>query len=99
MFKITSPLPTSPEGGGAGTVERPNSCLLGELEGAWGDTFIIAWTTTPWSLPANTGLTVGPKIEDVTVKTYNHYTFLPVTIIVAKDLAEKQFDKKFKKIE
>lgn len=99
MFKITSPLPTSPEGGGAGTVERPNSPPLGELEGAWGETFIIAWTTTPWTLPANTALTVGPKIEYVTVKTYNQYTFLPVTIIVAKDLAEKQFDKKFKKIE
>src|SRR5690606_29866952 len=99
MFKITSPLPTSPEGGGAGTVERPNSPPLGELEGAWGETFIIAWTTTPWTLPANTALTVGPKIEYVTVKTYNQYTFLPVTIIVAKDLAEKQFDKKFKKVE
>ena len=72
---------------------------MGELEGAWGETFIIAWTTTPWTLPANTALTVGPKIEYVTVKTYNQYTFLPVTIIVAKDLAEKQFDKKFKKIE
>src|SRR5690606_36972438 len=61
--------------------------------------YIIAWTTTPWTLPANTALTVGPKIEYVTVKTYNQYTFLPVTIIVAKDLAEKQFDKKFKKVE
>ncbi len=65
------------------------------LEGA----YIIAWTTTPWTLPANTALTVGPKIEYVTVKTYNQYTFLPITIIVAKDLAEKQFDKKFEKVE
>ena len=61
--------------------------------------YIIAWTTTPWTLPANTALTVGPKIDYVTVQTYNQYTFLPVTIIVAKDLAEKQFDKKFKKVE
>jgi isoleucyl-tRNA synthetase len=99
MFKITSPLPTSPEGGGAGSVARPDSPSSGELEGAWGETFIIAWTTTPWTLPANTALTVGPKIEYVTVKTYNQYTFLPITIIVAKDLAEKQFDKKFKKVE
>jgi len=68
---------------------------IGEgLEGA----YIIAWTTTPWTLPANTALTVGPKIEYVTVKTYNQYTFLPITIIVAKDLAEKQFDKKFTKV-
>ncbi|MCM4159098.1 isoleucine--tRNA ligase [Antarcticibacterium flavum] len=63
------------------------------------DVFFIAWTTTPWTLPANTALTVGPKIEYTTVKTYNQYTFEPITIVVAKDLAEKQFDKKFKKVE
>ncbi|MUP45233.1 isoleucine--tRNA ligase [Gramella sp. BOM4] len=67
----------------------------GGLEGA----FFIAWTTTPWTLPSNTALTVGPKIEYVTVKTYNQYTFEPITIIVAKELAEKQFDKKFRKAE
>ncbi|MDT0645597.1 isoleucine--tRNA ligase [Zunongwangia sp. F260] len=70
-----------------------------DLEGAWGDLFFIAWTTTPWTLPSNTALTVGPKIQYVTVKTYNQYTFKPTTIVVAKDLAEKQFDKKFKKVE
>jgi len=64
------------------------------LEGA----FLIAWTTTPWTLPSNTALTVGPKIQYVSVKTYNQYTFEPITIIVAKDLAEKQFDKKFTKV-
>jgi len=64
------------------------------LEGA----FLIAWTTTPWTLPSNTALTVGPKIQYVSVKTYNQYTFEPITIIVAKDLAEKQFDKKFRKV-
>ena len=64
------------------------------LEGA----FLIAWTTTPWTLPSNTALTVGPKIQYVSVKTYNQYTFEPITIIVAKDLAEKQFDKKFIKV-
>ncbi|HKJ48881.1 MAG TPA: isoleucine--tRNA ligase, partial [Christiangramia sp.] len=56
-------------------------------------------TTTPWTLPSNTALTVGPKINYVTVKTYNQYTFEPITIIVAKELAEKQFDKKFRKAE
>lgn len=65
------------------------------LDGA----FIIAWTTTPWTLPSNTALTVGPKIEYVSVKTYNQYTFEPITIVVAKVLAEKQFDKKFVKVE
>ncbi|MDX1542574.1 MAG: isoleucine--tRNA ligase [Christiangramia sp.] len=61
--------------------------------------FFIAWTTTPWTLPSNTALTVGPQIDYVTVKTYNQYTFEPITIIVAKELAEKQFDKKFRKAE
>ncbi|WP_081210269.1 isoleucine--tRNA ligase [Salegentibacter sediminis] len=65
------------------------------LEGA----FLIAWTTTPWTLPSNTALTVGPKIEYISVKTYNQYTFEPITIIVAKELARKQFDKKFKEVE
>ncbi|MFC6857748.1 isoleucine--tRNA ligase [Zunongwangia atlantica] len=63
------------------------------------DVFFIAWTTTPWTLPSNTALTVGPKIEYVTVKTYNQYTFEPITIVAAKELARKQFDKKFKEVE
>ncbi|PRX44461.1 isoleucine--tRNA ligase [Salegentibacter salegens] len=65
------------------------------LEGA----FLIAWTTTPWTLPSNTALTVGPKIEYVSVKTYNQYTFKPITILVAKALAKAQFDKKFTEVE
>ena len=64
-----------------------------------GNIYFIAWTTTPWTLPSNTALTVGPKIEYVTVRTYNQYTFEPITVVVAKELAEKQFDKKFKKTE
>ena len=75
-----------------------SSSLLGEGEDVWGDLFLIAWTTTPWTLPSNTALTVGPKIEYVTVKTYNQYTFEPITIMVAKALADKQFDKKFIKV-
>jgi isoleucyl-tRNA synthetase len=71
------------------------SSFGGGLEGA----YLIAWTTTPWTLPSNTALTVGPKIEYVSVKTYNQYTFEPITIIVAKALAKKQFDKKFKEVE
>src|SRR5690606_11619649 len=63
------------------------------------DVFFIAWTTTPWTLPSNTALTVGPKIEYSLVKTYNQYTFQPINIILAKNLVEKQFDKKFKKLE
>ncbi|GHA36174.1 isoleucine--tRNA ligase [Salinimicrobium marinum] len=70
--------------------------FLSETEG---ELFFIAWTTTPWTLPSNTALTVGPKIEYTLVKTYNQYTFQPINIIVASNLVEKQFDKKFKKVE
>jgi isoleucyl-tRNA synthetase len=51
----------------------------------------IAWTTTPWTLPSNTALTVGPKIDYVVVATYNQYTFEPVHVILAKKLVGKQF--------
>lgn len=59
--------------------------------------YLLAWTTTPWTLPSNTALTVGPKIEYVLVKSYNQYTFEPINIILAKNLVEKQFGKKFTK--
>ncbi|MGB4960243.1 MAG: class I tRNA ligase family protein, partial [Saprospiraceae bacterium] len=54
-----------------------------------GDIFILAWTTTPWTLPSNTALTVGPKIEYALIKTYNQYTFEPISVILAKGLVEK----------
>ena len=56
-----------------------------------GDINFIAWTTTPWTLPSNTALTVGPKIEYVLVDTYNQYTFEPVKVVLAKNLISKQF--------
>ncbi|WP_300674304.1 isoleucine--tRNA ligase [Soonwooa sp.] len=56
---------------------------------------ILAWTTTPWTLPSNTALTVGPNIDYVLVKTFNQYTFEPINIILAKALVAKQFGKKF----
>ncbi|MGB1313455.1 MAG: class I tRNA ligase family protein, partial [Bizionia paragorgiae] len=64
-----------------------------------GDIFFLAWTTTPWTLPSNTALTVGPKIEYVLVETYNQYTFKPMNVILAKPLVNKQFDGKFKRVE
>ena len=57
--------------------------------------FILAWTTTPWTLPSNTALTVGPKIEYALVKTFNQYTFRPAALILAKNLVAKQFGKGF----
>ncbi|WP_300566153.1 isoleucine--tRNA ligase [Flavobacterium sp.] len=55
----------------------------------------LAWTTTPWTLPSNTALTVGPKIEYVLVKTFNQYTFRPINVILAKNLVGKQFAKNY----
>ena len=56
---------------------------------------ILAWTTTPWTLPSNTALAVGKEIDYVLVKTFNQYTFKPITIIIGKPLLAKQFGKKF----
>ncbi|MGJ5642770.1 isoleucine--tRNA ligase [Formosa sp. S-31] len=60
-----------------------------------GDIFFLAWTTTPWTLPSNTALTVGPKIDYVLVETYNQYTFEPMNVVLAKPLLGKQFAGKF----
>jgi isoleucine--tRNA ligase len=59
------------------------------------DCHILAWTTTPWTLPSNTALTIGKDIDYVLVKTYNQYTFEPINVIIGKPLLAKQFGKKF----
>lgn len=64
-----------------------------------GDIYFLAWTTTPWTLPSNTALTVGSKIDYVLVKTYNQYTFQPINVILAKPLVGKQFAGKFNQVE
>lgn len=61
----------------------------------FGAVHILAWTTTPWTLPSNTALTVGPNIDYVLVKTFNQYTFEPVNVVLAKNLVGKQFGKGF----
>jgi isoleucyl-tRNA synthetase len=58
--------------------------------------YILAWTTTPWTLPANTALTVGKNIDYVLVKTRNPYTFEPVNVVLARDLVGKYFNEKGK---
>ena len=68
--------------------------LPGFLQG-FGDVHILAWTTTPWTLPSNTALTVGPKIDYVLVETFNQYTYRPTKVILAKNLVGKQFGKGF----
>lgn len=64
-----------------------------------GTIYFLAWTTTPWTLPSNTALTVGPKIDYVLVETYNQYTFEPINVVLAKSLVNNQFDGKFKRVE
>ena len=59
---------------------------------------ILAWTTTPWTLPSNTALTVGPKIKYAVVHTVNQYTYLPVRVLLAQKLIAKQFGKKYKAV-
>ena len=61
----------------------------------FGEIHILAWTTTPWTLPSNTALTVGPKIDYVLVDTFNQYTFLRSKVVLAKNLVGKQFGKGF----
>ena len=61
----------------------------------FGTVHFLAWTTTPWTLPSNTALTVGPKIDYVLVKTFNQYTFEPINVVLAKNLVGKQFGGKY----
>lgn len=68
---------------------------ISNLESQISNLSILAWTTTPWTLPSNTALAVGRDIEYVLVKTFNQYTFEPINIILASPLLEKQFGKKF----
>ncbi|MDY3943377.1 MAG: isoleucine--tRNA ligase [Alloprevotella sp.] len=58
----------------------------------WGTPYFVAWTTTPWTLPSNCALCVGPKIEYVCVQTYNTYTGEPISIVMAKALVSAYFD-------
>ena len=61
---------------------------------AFGEPCFLAWTTTPWTLPSNTALCVGPNITYVAVQTYNAYTGMPVTVVLAKDLLNAHFNAK-----
>jgi len=63
------------------------------------DIHFMAWTTTPWTLPSNTALTVGPKIEYVMVKTFNQYTHEAINVVLAKNLIGYQFAKGYKAVE
>jgi isoleucyl-tRNA synthetase len=64
-----------------------------------GNVHFLAWTTTPWTLPSNTALCVGPKIDYVLVQSFNQYTFEPINVILAKNLVGYQFSKGFQAVE
>lgn len=76
---------------------KPDS--LPEFLKGHGTVHFLAWTTTPWTLPSNTALTVGAKIDYILVKTYNQYTFEPINVVLAKSLLKKQFSGKYNQVE
>jgi isoleucyl-tRNA synthetase len=78
---------------------KANNKSLPEFLQNEGDVYFLAWTTTPWTLPSNTALTVGPKIEYVLVETFNQYTFEPIKVVLAKKLVSYQFSGKFNQVE
>ncbi|MEO8086962.1 MAG: isoleucine--tRNA ligase [Bacteroidota bacterium] len=65
-----------------------------DIKSPGSDIYFLAWTTTPWTLPSNTALAVGAKIKYVVVKSFNQYTYQPITVILAKDLLGKYFAEK-----
>ena len=71
-----------------------NSSLPKELK-TDSDLYFLAWTTTPWTLPSNTALTISKKINYVVIDTFNLYTKKPIRVLLAKDLMNKVFDNKF----
>ena len=83
--------PLTPEGGTRSVLDAFSITVESPPSGDLGGFYFLAWTTTPWTLPSNTALTVGPKIEYVLVQTFNQYTFEPIKVILAKKLVGKQF--------
>ncbi|ATA94293.1 isoleucine--tRNA ligase [Capnocytophaga canimorsus] len=69
--------------------------LINQFKDLGENVFILAWTTTPWTLPSNMALAVGKNIDYVLVKTFNQYTYEPIYVILAKDLVPKLFGSKF----
>jgi len=93
---VVAQFPLTPEGG---ILLRKAFEISPPLEGLGEDFFFLAWTTTPWTLPSNTALTVGNKIEYVLVATFNQYTFEPIKVVLAKKLVSYQFSGKFQEVE
>ena len=78
-------------------IRNPQSEFL--FSDLFGELYILAWTTTPWTLPSNTGLAVGKDISYVLVKTYNTYTYTEQTVVLAKELLHQYFPEKNSQLE
>jgi len=89
MFRLAEAETLKKGGKATDTLKRINDMINADNNG--GGVYFMAWTTTPWTLPSNLGLTVGPKIDYVLVKTFNPYTHLPINVILAKALIGKYF--------
>jgi len=88
MFRISRN--EAQQSGSSTAAEKIFSAVDANSKGGM-EAFFMAWTTTPWTLPSNLGLTVGPQIDYVLVKTFNPYTYLPVAVVLAKALTGKYF--------
>ncbi len=91
LFEAASHEPRAASEKAGATDEQGTRNQKQETRNEKDEVFFLAWTTTPWTLPSNLGLTVGPSIEYVLVKTFNPYTHLPVNVILAKALLGKYF--------
>ena len=92
---VTAFFPLAPKGGNVERFKKAFKMSESSPLGGGGGFGFLAWTTTPWTLPSNTALTVGKKIDYVLVKTFNQYTFEPIQVVCAKALVGKLFSKKF----
>ncbi|MDY0090143.1 MAG: isoleucine--tRNA ligase [Flavobacteriaceae bacterium] len=93
QFKVLSPALS--KGEGVEKLIKAFGLSSPPLEGLGEDFHFLAWTTTPWTLPSNTALTVGANIDYVLVRTFNQYTFEPIQVVLAKNLVAKQFGGKY----
>ena len=92
LFKIPTPDPSRAGGEGVHPVVAELINNPSRSGGAWGGLYFMAWTTTPWTLAANSALCVGPKIDYVALDTYNPYTAEKITIVMAEARVPAYFD-------
>ncbi|WP_044003881.1 isoleucine--tRNA ligase [Hymenobacter swuensis] len=95
QFKVKRDEKSEPLFGNVQLDEVPLAALYGD-NASEPDVYILAWTTTPWTLPANTGLAVGKNIPYVLVSTFNPYTYAPIRVVLAEALVGKYFSEKGK---